>query len=392
MRASTITEAARAVHEEVRGWRRTLHRHPELGFELPRTMALVRSCLEACGIPHRVCPGNAGIVADIESPQAERSIGLRADMDALAVEELTGEEFCSEVAGRGHLCGHDGHTAMLLGAAKVLAARREELPVSVRLLFQASEEQLPGGALGMIEDGCLDGLSEVFAMHVWPTLETGKLGIVEGPVFGMVDMFTVTLRGKGGHGARPERTRDCLVAAAEAVLALQTVVSRRCDPLEPAVLSVCQLHAGSNGNALPEKAFFEGTVRSFRPAQKELIRKAIEQVLAGVAAAHGMTCDLSYREGYPAAVNDTGSLTRVRDALSEVVELAPVRPALVSEDFAYMLERVPGALLLLGTRNEEQGAVHFCHDPHFRLDEQALVHGVATHLALTLGADPRLPA
>ncbi len=382
-----LLHAAETVLEDVRGWRRALHEWPELGFELPRTTALVRKCLDSWRITHRDCPRGAGIVADIEVPGATRRIALRADMDALAVCENSGEPFSSQVEGRAHLCGHDSHTAMLLGAARLMAERREQLPVSVRLLFQASEEQLPGGAKGMVEDGALEGVSEVYALHVWPTLETGRLGLVRGPVFGMVDMFSVQIHGKGGHGARPERARDCIVAAAEVVLALQTIVSRRCDPLQPAVVSVCQLHAGSNGNALPEEAFFEGTVRSFVPEQKQLVREAIEQIVAGVCAAHGLRHTLSYREGYPVSVNDPAALLRVEAALGSEIKLETVQPALVAEDFSYMLHQAPGALLLLGCRNEQKDAVHFCHDARFKLDEDALLYGVATHLGLALHAE-----
>jgi len=376
-----------SVIDGVIGLQREIHADPEIGFDTVRTAARVASPLRHAGLSVREGIGRTGVVADLDVPGARRRIALRADMDALPMDEETDLPHRSRNPGAAHQCGHDAHTAMLVGAARALATVRDRLPVSVRFIFQPNEEALPGGAPAMIEDGCLDGVDRIFGMHVWPLLDTGSLGVRAGPTMAQPDTFEVTITGKGGHAAAPHGCIDPVVAGAAIVQSLQTIISRNVDPLESAVLSVTIFDAGRADNVIPERVRIGGTIRSFRDEVGEQVRRRFAEVVEAVARAYGCCAEVKMTIGYPVLVNDAASCDEAERSISgELPVRRDLSPSLGGEDFAYYLRRVPGAFLFLGNRDEEKGIVHFCHHPRFRVDDAAMPIGVRAWLALVLGA------
>lgn len=385
-----LREEAAALEGELRDWRRDLHRHPELGFEVHRTAGRVADHLRGLGAEVRSGVGRTGVVGIL---RAERPSGpavlLRADMDALPVQEVPGRPYGSTVPGRMHACGHDGHTAMLLGAASLLAARRASLPRDVVLLFQPAEEG-GGGAQAMIADGALEltPVGSAYALHLWSPFRAGTLHLRAGAIMAAQDEFTARVIGKGGHGALPHHAVDPIVAAAIAVVALQTVVSRSIDPVEPAVATVGSFHAGSAPNVIPDEAVLEGTLRSFSDPVRTQLRDRLREVLEGTARAHGCRVELDLRPGYPAVVNAPEAVALARAAAASVFGAEGVRetpPLAAAEDFAYFAQRVPAAFLLLGAGNPERGIVAAHHSPAFDIDEGVLPKGaeLLARLALT---------
>lgn len=360
-------------------WRRELHRNPELGFDLPLTAAFVARRLGDLGVEVRTGIGRAGVVGILRSDRGRGTVLLRADMDALPVQEAPGREYGSTIPGRMHACGHDGHVAMLLGAAELLVPRRAALSRGVAFCFQPAEEGA-GGAREMIDDGVLEttGATEAYALHLWSRFPAGTLRTRSGPVMAAQDEFAATIVGRGGHAALPHEAADPVVAASQAVVALQAVVSRCVDPLEPAVVSVGSFHAGSAPNAIPGEARLLGTLRSFRPEVRDLLRRRVREVLE--AAAHGAGCrlDLDLTPGYPAVVNDARAAARLRTAAVEALGTDAVleaSPLAASEDFAFFLERVPGAFGLLGAGDPARGIDAPHHSPGFDFDESVLPRG-----------------
>jgi len=384
-----IPELAAGIHDRVLTWQRTIHADPEIGFDTVRTAALVAGELRSAGVAVREGVGRTGVVGDIEVPGAAQCMALRADMDALPMDEENDVPHRSRNPGAAHMCGHDAHTAMLLGAAHVLAGRKEQLSCSVRFIFQPNEEALPGGAPAMIQEKCLEGIDCIFGLHIWPFLDTGCVGILPGPAMAQPDIWRITLTGKGGHAATPHETRDPVIAAAHLVSALQTVVARNVDPLDAAVLSVTQIHAGSADNIIPEQAEVRGTIRSFRKEVGETVRTRLREVARSVADTFGMEAEVKVTQGYPVVVNDATACAYAEKALENTVPTTrDVQPSLGGEDFSYYLEKTPGAFLFLGNRDVEKGIEHFCHHPRFQVDENALKIGVQTWLALVLRLFP----
>jgi amidohydrolase len=375
---------ASEVHERVVDWQRRIHADPEIGFDTVRTAALVAEVLGEAGLDVRTGVGRTGVVADLTASRAPGRVALRADMDALPMDEEGDLPHRSRNPGAAHMCGHDAHTAMLLGAAVALADRRDALTRSVRFLFQPNEEAPPGGAPSMIEDGCLDGVERIYGQHVWPLLPTGTVGIVAGPAMAQPDTWRLTLTGKGGHAAVPHETRDPVVGAAHLIAALQTVTSRNVDPLDSAVLSVTQVHSGSADNVIPASATLTGTIRSFRKEVGDVVRERLGTIAEGTARAFGLEVKLEMVHGYPVLVNDAAVCDEAERVLASggVAVDRTVSPVLGGEDFAYYLRRVPGAFLFLGNRDEEKGIVHFCHHPRFRVDDDAMRLGVEVWLRL----------
>ncbi len=377
---------ASGIRDRVLAWQRAIHADPEIGFDTVRTAALVARELRAAGLDVREGVGRTGVTADLEVPGAARRLALRADMDALPMDEESDLPHRSKNPGAAHMCGHDAHTAMLLGAARVLAGMKDVVPCSLRFLFQPSEEAMPGGAPAMIEDGCLDGVDRIFGIHVWPLIDTGQVGLVVGPTMARPDIWGVTLTGKGGHAATPHKTRDPVIAAAQLVTALQTVVSRNVDPLDAAVLSVTQVHAGSADNVIPKQAVVRGTIRSFRREVGDVVRGRLREVTQRMAYAFAMEAEVEIVDGYPVLVNDAETCDIVKGALAGRVPVThDVQPSLGGEDFAYYLDKIPGAFLFLGNRNPDKGIEHLCHHPRFRVDEDALDIGVKVWLCLAFG-------
>ena len=370
---------------------RDIHAHPELGFDTVRTAGIVARELREAGLQVTEGIGRTGVIADLPASDSAsgsaKRIAFRADMDALPIEEDNDLPHRSTVPGVAHLCGHDAHTAMLLGAARVLAESRDSLPCSIRFIFQPNEECLPGGAPAMIADGCLEGVDRIFGMHVWPTLDTGGLGIHAGPTMGQPDEWKVQIKGNGGHAAAPHETRDPIAATAQIVSALHSIVSRNVDPLECGVISVTKIASGHAYNVIPESAELWGTIRSFRPEVGDLLRRRLKETVTGVAKAMGVEASVEITQGYPVVLNDAACCDEAESSLADTIAVTrDVEPTLGGEDFAYYQEHVPGAFLFLGNRDESKGLVHFCHHPRFRVDDRAMGHGVASWVALARGA------
>ncbi|RLF78971.1 amidohydrolase [Thermococci archaeon] len=366
------------IREEIIAWRRDFHMHPELGYEEERTSKIVEEHLREWG--YKIKRVGTGIIADIG--KEGKTVALRADIDALPVQEENDVPYKSRIPGKMHACGHDAHTAMLLGAAKIIGEHKEELPNKVRLIFQPAEEG-GNGALKMIEGGALEGVNAIFGLHVWMELPSGVVGIREGPFMAGVGRFDVEIEGKGGHGASPHETIDPVPIAAQAILAFQTIISRNLNPLESGVVSVGTIKAGEAFNVIPERVYINGTYRFFTQETKKLIEKRVEEVLKGIALANNASYKLKIEEVAPPTINDSqmASLAkRVAQKLELKVEEVP--RSMGSEDFAFYLQKVPGAFIALGIKNEEKGIIHPHHHPKFNVDEEVLPLGTALEVGL----------
>jgi amidohydrolase len=365
--------------------RRDIHRHPELGFEETRTQSLIERELDALGVEHRRC-AKTGVVAVIRGAKPGHVAGLRADMDALPLSERSGEPFSSEVEGKMHACGHDAHTAMLLGAAHVLQDMRADLHGSTVLLFQPAEEgagvPAVGGAEPMIAEGALDNpkVEAIAMLHVDSRLETGQIGITPGPVSASADEFIITVQGRGGHGAYPHTAADAIPATAAMILALQNIASRETDPLKSVVVTVGTISGGYRSNIIADEVKMTGTLRAHDPEVRDGLEARLRRILAGVADAYGVAAKLEVHYGYPPVVNDVALAENFAQYLKAHSQLPVERPAptMGAEDFAYYAQRIPGLLIRLGIRNEKAGSTHSGHSPLFRIDEKALPAGVQT--------------
>ncbi|MHB8432365.1 MAG: M20 metallopeptidase family protein [Candidatus Tyrphobacter sp.] len=367
--------------------RRAIHRTPELGFEEHATAALVEEELDRLAIPHRRVAGT-GVVGILRGGKPGRVAALRADMDALPVQERTGLAFASGVAGVMHACGHDAHTAMLLGAAHVLAAQRETLAGSVVLLFQPAEEG-PGGAQPMIDEGVLDDpvVDAIAMLHVDIRLETGSVSIAPGPVNASADELEIVVRGKGGHGASPHTAVDAIPAACAIVLALQNIASRETDPLGSVVVTIGTITGGYRNNIIADEVCMTGTLRAHDPVVREQLEGRVRRIVEGVAAAYGTQAEVRVIYGYPPVVNDAelaGQFARYAREHADV-DVRALPPTMGAEDFAYFAQRVPGVLVRLGVRNDALGAIHPAHGAQFLIDEGALQVGIRTLVAFALG-------
>ncbi len=330
--------------------------------------------------PHERIGGTFGLVATLPGG-ANAAIALRADMDALPIDEQTDLDCASQTPGVMHACGHDAHMAMLLGAAQLLSDRRSELKRAVTFVFQAHEEQRPGGATPLIASGVLDHVTRIFGLHIWSEMPTGTLGVRVGPFMSGVTDFRITITGRGGHAAMPHQCVDPIVVGAEMVAALQTVISRSIAMTEEGVVSVTQFHAGSANNIIPSGAELRGTIRALSEAVHSTIERRVREIAAGIAAAHGALASIELLTGYPPLVNDRETVERALSAArrigfqEEQVIALPVQGG--GEDFAYYAQKMPAALLFLGARNEAKGCVFPHHHPRFNIDEDALSLGAA---------------
>jgi amidohydrolase len=361
-----------SIDDQVIEWRRHLHRNPEPSFEEHETSRFVEDTLRSFGLATER-PTATSVVARL-GERGGRTVALRADIDALPIAEQSGVEFASEKPGVMHACGHDGHTAMLLGAAKQLAA--DPPPgVEIRFIFQHAEELAPGGAREMVEAGVMDGVDFIYGCHLWTPLEYGKVVARPGAFMAAADFFRLTITGKGGHAALPHTAVDTVAAAAAVVSDLQHVVSRRIDPLQSAVVTVGSLHAGDAPNVIPGEAVVTGTTRSFDAATRERLPVLIEDVATHVAAAHGATAELDYTFGYRPVVNDGAATALVQDVAGEL--LAELEPIMGGDDFSAFLEHAPGCYAFIGAGGEFPH-----HHPRFRIDERALAIGTRLHVGV----------
>jgi amidohydrolase len=371
-------------HGELTEWRQDIHAHPELGFEEQRTSDLVAQKLADFGCEVFRGIGKTGVVGRLRAGSSDRSVGLRADMDCLPIEEATNLPYRSRHEGRMHACGHDGHTTMLLGAARYLAETRD-FDGTVHLIFQPAEEGLGGGA-AMLADGLFDRFpcDAIFGMHNWPGLAIGKFQIRTGPMMAGGGYFDITVTGRGAHGARPEVGIDPVIVASHITTALQTVVSRNVTPFDTAVLSVTQIHAGDAYNVIPEQAFIRGTARAFAPETLTLIEHNMQRIACGVATGFGATAELDFRILFPPLVNDAAEAEFIAEAAAELVGADNVNRdgglVMASEDFSFMLNRRPGAYIQIGNGDAPGGCG--VHNPGYDFNDAALPLGASLYARL----------
>lgn len=376
-------EALQETMEQVVGWRRHMHRYPELSYQERETSAFAAKLLREWGWNVRTDVGGHGIVADLSGSGAGRTVALRADMDALPIQDAKTVEYASQVPGVMHACGHDGHTAALLGTAKLLSEARESLNGNVRLLFQPAEEMPPGGAGAMIRDGALDGVDYIYGVHLWSQLPAGTISTIAGPMMAAADEFTVHIKGKGGHGGLPHEAIDSVLVASHAVVNLQSVVSRNVDPTLPSVITVGSIHGGTTFNVIAAECKLQGTVRTFQKELRAYAQQRVNEVLAHTCDMFGASYELEYMLGYPPVVNDPAETEFVLGRAAELfgAERIATSPLIMAaEDFSYYLERVPGCFVFVGAGSDTVNAPH--HHPSFDIDESALETSVRLLVSL----------
>ncbi|TCP30909.1 amidohydrolase [Scopulibacillus darangshiensis] len=367
------------VKEDVIKWRRYLHQHPELSFQEIETSQFVYDTLSSFGGLELSRPTKTSVVARLTGSQPGKTLAIRADMDALPITEETDYEFKSQNPGIMHACGHDGHTAILLGTAKVLTRLRDKINGEVRFIFQHAEEQPPGGAIEMVRAGVMDGVDMVIGLHLMTTVESGQIGITSGPTSSNSDTFEITVLGKGGHGAMPQDAVDSVAIAGQVLTNLQHIVSRNTDPLDSLVVSATKIHGGSANNVIPDKVEIGGTVRSFNPETRDKAPKLMERLIKNITEAHGANYEFKYNKGYSSVYNDELVTSNVREALVEAFGEEVVqhtKPFSGSEDFSGFLTKAPGTYFWVGTGNQEKNSTYPHHHPKFALDEDSMEMGV----------------
>jgi amidohydrolase len=374
------------LHPEIQAWRRDIHQHPELLYDVHRTAAFVADRLREFGCDEVVTGiGKTGVVGVIKGKKPATNgdlnvIGLRADMDALPIEEETNLPYASKTPGKMHACGHDGHTAMLLGAARYLTETRNFAGRAV-VIFQPAEEG-GAGAAAMIEDGLMDrfGIEQVYGMHNGPGIPVGQFAIRTGPIMAATDAIDIKIEGLGGHAARPHKCIDSVLVGAQLITGLQSIVSRTVDPLESAVISMCEFHAGNARNVIPQTAELRGTVRTLTEEVRDLVEKRVREVVAGVAQMTGAKIDLVYERGYPVTVNhpaQTEVATRIAREVGGEGAVGETAPMMGAEDFAYMLEARPGAFIFCGNGNSAG-----LHHPAYNFNDEAILYGTSYWIRL----------
>ena len=376
-----IRPQIKELQGELVAWRRRIHQKPELGFQEEITADFIAEKLQQWSIPHQTKIAKTGIVALIEGAKPGKVIAIRADIDALPIQEANEVPYRSQHDGKMHACGHDGHTAIALGTAYYLWQHKEALHGTVKIIFQPAEEG-PGGAKPMIEEGVLENphVEQIFGLHLWNNLPVGTVGVRSGALMAASERFSCKIIGRGGHGAMPDQTIDSIVVASQIVNALQTVVARNVNPLDSAVVTIGEFHAGTAFNVIADSAFLNGTVRYFNPNLESVIPQRIESIIAGICDSHGAKYDLDYQQLYPATINDPQMAELVRCVATEVVETPPgVVPecqTMGGEDMSFFLQKVPGCYFFLGSANLDKGLAYPHHHPRFDFDETVLAMGV----------------
>lgn len=371
---------AEEIKEELVALRRHFHSHPELGFEEYETSKKIKEFLQSEGIEYTEAAGT-GIVGLIRG-NGDRTIALRGDIDALPILDKKKEVYSSKIEGKMHACGHDAHTTILMGAAKILNSIKHELNGNIKLIFEPAEETV-GGARFMIKEGALSNpeVDCVIGLHVHEGIETGKIGIKKGVVNAASNPFTIKIKGKGGHGAHPEDTVDPIVIASNVIIALQTIVSREIPPTDPAVVTVGSIHGGTAQNIIPEEVTISGILRTMRKEHREYVKKRLVEVAEGISAAMRGSCEINIEESYPCLYNNDNMLELVKDSAAEIIGSSKVieleSPSMGVESFAYFSMEKPSAFYFLGVRNEQKGIIHPAHGCYFDIDEEALPIGVA---------------
>ena len=383
MLTDALLTRARAISDDIVALRRAIHAEPELGLQTPKTRDKVLEALKNLPLEWREGPSTTGCVAVLKGDQPGPKVLLRGDMDALPMPEETGLPFASTIPGRMHACGHDTHTAMLAGAAQLLAAQKVQLAGEVHFMFQPGEEGYHGARF-MLDDGLIDeDVGAAFAIHIMPNKQHGIFGSRPGPLLAAADMFEITVTGAGGHASMPHQTMDPVPVAAEIVLALQTLVTRRYPASESVVLTVSQLDAGSAHNVIPDFAVLKGTMRTLSAENRASLRERIEQLAKGIAAAHGLSAEIKLIEGFPVTLNDARAVELGAKVASELGGTSGYEelpdPIMGAEDFSYVLQRIPGAMFFLGVAEQgaDWGTCCGIHSPRMMVDEEALPVGAA---------------
>ena len=381
--AETIKAISKKIFPKLVKLRREFHQYPELAFHEFKTSERVAKELRKLRIPIKAGVAKTGVVGLLTGKRKGKTVALRADMDALPIEEQTDLPFKSKNKGVMHACGHDVHTACLIGAATILSQLKSELNGNVKFIFQPSEEVLPGGAKPMIQAGVLERpkVSGIFGLHCEPGIPAGKIGVKDGPFMAQVDDFDIVISGSGGHGARPHHGVDAIVVAAQVIQALQTIPSRKIDPVEPVVVSVGKIEGGTARNIICDRVTLKGTARSLSREAARKIPALLKNITAGVAASAGASFELKYFPGYPVLVNHPRETDLARDTVAKMFGRRAIfeikKPEMGAEDFAYFLRKVPGTFLRLGIRNPKKGAVYPWHHPKFTVDEDVIDMGAA---------------
>lgn len=382
-----ILQEARNLKQKIIELRRDFHQHPELPLREFNTAKKVEEFLKGLGIETKMLVNGTGVRGYLKGSKPGKTIALRADMDALAMQEEADVPYKSQNPGVMHACGHDAHTAMLLAAAMILSERKKDMAGDVVFIFQPAEET-GEGAKEMVEEGAVDGVDGVFALHVNSSLESGTIGYKAGPLLAAGDFFDVKISGKGGHGGFPHLSIDPIAITANAITALQTIVSREINPIESAVVSICKMEAGKGAyNVIPDHVTFGGTIRSHSPEVREYLPKRVREILDGVTSSMRGSYEFNLMPRFPVTINDDEMTTFVvgiaEDMLGED-RVLQMKPIMGSEDFSYYLQRAPGTFVFLGVKNEERGIIHPQHHPKYDVDEDILPVGTAIHAAVAL--------
>lgn len=376
-----LFSALQKDYEEMVSIRRYLHENPELSFHEVNTPAYIANYHRDLGLEVREGVGGRGVVATLRGAKPGKTVAIRADFDALAIQELNDIPYKSKVDGVMHACGHDGHTATALVLAKALYGMREDLHGNIVFIHQFAEEITPGGAKPMIEDGCLDGVDVIFGTHLWAPTPLGDVLVRNGAIMAAADMFDITIKGKGGHGAEPHNSVDAIVVASQFINQLQTLISRRVDPLKSAVISVGHFEAINPFNVIAETVVLKGTVRTFEEGVRSFIENEIELLLKSICEGSHATYEYKFTRGYPPVVNhkkETQFLADTACQIPEVKSVSECAPLMVGEDFAYYLEKVPGTFFITGAKNPEWETVYPHHHPRFNFDEKAMLIAAKT--------------
>lgn len=375
----SVNEIIDSMQDEVIAWRRHFHQHPELSYQEEKTSQFIYDTLQSFGNLELSRPTKTSVMARLIGNEPGKVLALRADIDALPLQEENSFEFASQNPGVMHACGHDVHAATLLGVAKVLSGMQDKIKGEVRFFFQHAEEFYPGGASQMITAGVMDGVDCILGAHVWSPVEFGKIGIAYGPMMGSPDCFEIKIKGKGGHGAMPQQTIDAIAIGAQVVTNLQYIVSRNIDPMDKVVVSIGKFIAGTADNVISGTAEIVGTFRTFTLELRERVPQLIEQIVKGITEAHGAGYEFKVINGYLPVINDD-VLTRVLEETAtevfgkEAVEKA--QPTMGGEDFSAYMQKAPGAFFFIGGGNEELGASYPHHHPRFTVDERAIAMGM----------------
>lgn len=379
--SSKLRLEIRSLQPQLVTWRRYLHQYPELSFREQLTSTFICQKLREWGIEHQTHIAQTGIVATIDSGKPGKVLAIRADMDALPIQEENEISYRSLHHGTMHACGHDGHTAIALGTAYYLANHRQDFQGIVKIIFQPAEEG-PGGAKPMIEAGVLKNpdVDAIIGLHLWNNLPLGTIGVRKGALMASVEIFDCTILGKGGHGAMPDQTIDAILVASQIVNNLQSIVARNVNPIDSAVVTVGEFHAGKAHNVIADTAYLGGTVRYFNPKYQGFFGKRVEEMIAGICQSYGARYDLNYYSLYPPVINDGAIADLVKSVAESVVEtpagIVPECQTMGGEDMSFFLQEVPGCYFFLGSANPEKGLAYPHHHPRFNFDETTLGMGV----------------